>query len=89
MNIFNLDSLINKPNCFQWANPTCIDLILTNKKRLFKSSNVLEIGISDHHSFMTTVLRTHLIQGNAKMKMYRDYKTFNIDFFKRDLRERV
>ena len=34
MNTFNLDSLINKPTCFQSANPTCIDLILTNKKSL-------------------------------------------------------
>ena len=33
---FNLDSLINKPTCFQSANPTCIDLILTNQKSLFK-----------------------------------------------------
>ena len=29
--------LINKPTCFQSANPTCIDLILANKKRLFKN----------------------------------------------------
>ena len=84
MNTFNLDSLINKPTCFQSANPTCIDLILTNKKSLFKNSNVLEVGISDHHSFITTALRTQLIKGNAKMKMYRDYKTFNIELLKRD-----
>ena len=64
-------------------------LILTNKKNLFKNSNILEIGISDHHSFITTVLRTQLIKGNAKMKMHRDYKTFNTNFFKRDLRERL
>ena len=49
MNTFNLDSLTNKPTCFQSANSTCIDLILTNKKSLFKNSNVLEVGISDHH----------------------------------------
>ena len=64
-------------------------LILTNKKNLFKNSNVLEIGISDHHSFITTVLRNQLIKGNAKMKMRKDYKTFNTEFFKRDLRERL
>ena len=87
MNKFNLESLINKP-CFQSANLTCIDFILTNKKTLFKNSNVLEVGISDHHSFITTALRTQLIKGNAKMKMYRDYKTFNIDFSKETL-ERV
>ena len=27
------------------------------------------------------------MKGNAKMKIYRDYKTFNINFFERDLRE--
>ena len=85
MNTFNLDSLIKKPTCFQSANPTCIDLILTNKKSLFKNSNVLEVEISDHHSFITTAMRTQLIK--AKMKMCRDYKTFNTDFFKRDLRK--
>ena len=50
MNTFNLDSLINKPTYFQSANPTCVDLILTNKKSLFKNSKFLEVGISDHHS---------------------------------------
>ena len=87
MNTFNLESLINKPTCFQSANPTCIDLILTNKKSLFKNSNVLEVGISNHHSFITTALRTQLIKGNAKMKKHRDYKIFKNDFVKRDLQE--
>ena len=69
MNTFNLESLINKPTCFQSANPTCIDLILTIKKSLFKNSNVLEVGISDHYSSITTALRTQVIKRNAKMKM--------------------
>ena len=43
MNTFNLESLINKPTCFQSSNPTCINLILTNKKSFFKISNVLEV----------------------------------------------
>ena len=87
MNTFNLESWINKPTCFQSANPTCINLIQTDKKNLFKNSNVLAVGISDHHSFITTSLKTQLIKGNAKMKIYRDFKTFNNDFFKRDLPE--
>ena len=53
MNTFNLESLINEPTCFQSASPTCIDFILTNKKSLFKNSNVLEVGISDHHRLIT------------------------------------
>ena len=87
MNTFNLDSSINKPTCFQSANPTCIDSLLTNKESLLKNSNVLELGTYDHFSFIITAMRTQLIKGNAKIKMYRNYKTFNINFFKRDLRE--
>ena len=83
MNTFNLDGLINKPTCFQSANPTCIDMILTNKKILFKNSNVLEFGISDHHSIITTALRTQLIKGNAKMKSIEITKPFTLTFQKR------
>ena len=32
MTTFDLECLIKKPTCFQSSNPTCIDLILTNKK---------------------------------------------------------
>ena len=32
MTTFDLECLIQKPTCFQSSNPTCIDLILTNKK---------------------------------------------------------
>ena len=87
MNTFNLESLINKPTCFQSANPTYIDLILKNQKSLFKNSNVLEVGISDDHSFITTALRAQLIKGNAKIKIYRDYRAFNIELFKKTWRE--
>ena len=62
LNTFN----INKPTCFESTNSTCIDLILTNKKSLFKNSNVLEVRISDRHSFTNTALRTQLIKRKRK-----------------------
>ena len=63
-------------------NIICIDLILTNKKDLFKNSNVLEVGISDHDSFIITALKRKLVKGNAKTKLYLDYSEFNVDNFK-------
>ena len=45
MNSFGSECLIKKPKCFQSKNPSCIELILTNKKDLFKNSSVLEVGI--------------------------------------------
>ena len=85
MNTFDLECLIKKPTYFQSSNPRCIDLILTNKKELFKNNNVFEVGISDHHSFIAPALNSQLLKGNAKTKLYRDYSSFNLDVFKEDL----
>ena len=52
---------------------------------LFKNSNVLEVRISDHHSFIVTALKTQLIKGNTKMKLHRDYSSFQMERFKADL----
>ena len=85
MNSFGLECLIKKPTFFQSKNLSCIDLILTNKKDFFKSSNVVEVGISDHHSFIITALESQLVKGNAKTKLYRDYSEFDMHNFKSDL----
>ena len=85
MKTFILETLISKPTCFQSRNQTCIDLTRKNQRGLFKNSNVLKVGVSNHHNFITTALRTQLVEGNAKMKMYRDYKAFNMDSFSKDL----
>ena len=58
---------------------------MTNKKDLFKNSNVLEVGISDHHSLIITALKSQLVKENAKTKLYRDYSEFNMDNSKAEL----
>ena len=85
MNTFDLECLMKKPTCFQSSSPRCIDLILTNKKELFKNNDVFEVGISDHHSFIVTALKSQLLKRNAKTKLYRDYSSFSLDIFKEDL----
>ena len=85
MSTFDMECLIKKPTCFQSAKPNYIDLIFTNKKELFKNSNILEVGISDHHSLIVTALKSQLIKDNAKMKLYRDYSSFRMEIFKADL----
>ena len=63
--LFNLESLIKSPTCFQSSKPTCIDLILTNKKELFKNSKTFEVGISDHH----LLTLTSIYKGQSKSKI--------------------
>ena len=50
MNTFDLVCLIEKLICCQSTNPSYIDLILTNKKVLFKNSDALGVRISDHYT---------------------------------------
>ena len=84
MTTFDLECLIKKPTCFQSSNPTCVDLILTSKKEFVKNTDVIEVGISNNHSLIGMALKSLLLKGNAKTKLYRDYDSFNIDRFQKD-----
>ena len=57
MSAFDLECLIKKRTCFQSSNPTYIDLTSTNKKELFKTTDVTEVGISHYHSLIVTALK--------------------------------
>ena len=84
-----MNNLINKPTCFQSNTPTCIDLILTNKKDLFKLSNTFETGISDHHKLVSTILKSGSFKGTPKIKIYRSYNTFELENFNRILKDKL
>ena len=45
---FSLEHLINEPTCFK-GSPSCIDLIITNRKSYFKNTFVTATGISVFH----------------------------------------
>ena len=46
--IYNFKNLVNEHTCFKnVGNPSCIDLILTNKPLYFQTTTVTETGISD------------------------------------------
>ena len=77
VNLYNLNSLIKVPTCFKSKeNPSCIDLILTNKPHSFQHSTVLETGLSDFHLLTVTVLKTTFRKGPPKKVRYRDYKNY-------------
>ena len=65
---YDLNNLINKPTCYRPNNPTCIDLILTNKKNLCKLSDTFETGLSDHHQLISTILKSGGFKRKPKEK---------------------
>ena len=50
---------------------------------------MLEVGISDDHSFIITALKKQLAKGNTKAKLYRDYSEFNTSNFKPELEDKL
>ena len=63
------------------SNPSCIDLILANRKKSFQSSHAIETGLSDFHKMVVTVMKTYFKKQSPKVIYYRNYKNFsNVSF---------
>ena len=83
---YNLKNLVKEPTCFKNVeNPSCIDLILTNKPLHFQSTKVIESGLSDCHKFTITILTSNFVKQEPKIFNYRNYKKFNNKSFRNDL----
>ena len=82
----NLYSLIKSPTCFKSANnPSCIDLILTNRNYNFINSTTIETGLSDFHHLILTIMKTTFRKKPPKVIKYKNYKNYNHENYRRDL----
>ena len=66
-------------------NPSCIDLLLTNRPRSFQNTLNLETGISDFHKMVITVMKVFYKKQKPKIIQYRSYKNFDNQIFQREL----
>ena len=81
-NSYSLNSLIKQTTCIKnLENPSCTDLILTNKLQSFQSTCAIETGLSDFHRMIISVLKTHFRKLAPKVVTYRDFKKFENDRF--------
>ena len=67
--------------------PTCIDLILAICPPSFQNSCVIEIGLSDIHKFIATVMKTSYRKTRLKMIHYATCKDFSNDIFREPLQK--
>ena len=86
---YNLTSLIKEATCLQSGNLCYIDLILTNQKNMHELSNTFETGISDHHKLISTVAKSGSFKESLQEKIYRSYRSFNIEIFKKTLSDKL
>ena len=81
--LYNLKHLIKVPTCYKNPeNPSIIDLMLTNSPYSYQNSCAIEIGLSDFHKMMVTVLKTFFQKKGPKVISYRDYKNYSNDIFR-------
>ena len=66
-------------------NPSCIDLLLTNRPECFQGTMTMETSISDFHKMVIAVLKIFYIKQKPKIIHYINYKTFNANLFKEAL----
>ena len=83
---YNLESVVNKPCCFKNPkNPSCNDLVLTNKQERFLKAKTVEPGLSGFHEMVVSVFKTNFKKQKPKIVTYRDYKHFDNDKFRGSL----
>ena len=76
--MYKLKKLIKVLTCFKNPErPTSIDEMLTNSNRSFQNSCAIEMGLSDFHKMIVTILKTYFQKKEPKIIQYRDYKNFS------------
>ena len=74
---FYFTNLIKEPTCFKNPeNPSCIDLIFTNRSRGFQNSCAIETGLSDFHKMTLTVMEKSFQKYKPRITKFRAYRHF-------------
>ena len=83
---FDLTNIIRESTCFKNPeNPSCIDLILTNRPRTFQNVCAIETGLSDFHKKPLTVMKESFQKYKPRLIKFRDYRHFQNNDFREDL----
>ena len=82
---YSFQNLIKAKTCYTKSGESSLDVILTNKPRLFFHNLSVETGISDVHTMVCTFLRSHMTKLKPIKIQYRNYKFFDEERFNAEL----
>ena len=72
--------------CFKNPNnPSCIDLLLTNRTRSFQNTTIIETGLADFNKIVSAVMKIYYKKQKSRIIEYRSHKSFREELFKTDL----
>ena len=74
--MYNTKNIKEKTYFKNPENPTCIDLILTNRPSSFQDSTVVETGLSDFHNMCVTVMKMYHCWQRPSVITYRKVNFF-------------
>ena len=90
MDVYVLRNLIKIPTCYKSAdNTSAIDMFLTNKTSGFQNTTTIEVGLSDFHLMILTVLKSGFVKKGPRIVTYRDYSKFDPIKFRNDLKRNL
>ena len=75
----------DKTCCKNPINPTCTDLVITNRPKSFQEFGVIETGLSDFHKMSLTVMKVFYNKQKPKVIQYTKYKDFSNAVFIHEL----
>ena len=71
-------NIVKDKTCFKNSiNPTCTDLIITNRPKFFQESEIIETGLLGFHKMNVTVMKVFYHKRKPKIIQYRKYKDFS------------
>ena len=84
--ICDLENIVKCVTCFtKGADPTLIDVILTNRKFILQNVMNFSCGLSDVHNLIAVQIKSNTPSLKNPYKTYRSYKQFNYEAFIQDL----
>ena len=84
---YDAKNLVKSKTCFKNPeNPSSVDLFLTNSYHSFQNTSVISTGLSDFHKMPVTVLKKKFEKTKPKEITYRNYKKFDENDFKYELK---
>ena len=87
LNSHDAKNMVKEKTCFKsMNNPTCVDLLISNKEKCFKSAATIDTGLSDFHKMVLVVLKKKFERAKPKVISYRDYRHFDGNSFRCALR---
>ena len=82
--------LVKEPTCFKNAqSPSTVDHFITNSPSLFQNTNAFNIGLSDFHLLIVTVLKVGIPKQEPKTVTYRSFRNYDEQKFRYELRNEL